>query len=939
MREKKVSGVKSEELYRLLFENSADAILLTYPDGRISAANPAACRMFGRTEAEFKRIGRAGTVDLKDPRIPAIIEERRRTGKFSGEIGHVRKDGSVFPGEITTNIFRGPDGVERMATVIRDITERKRAEEKLRESEAEYRSLFEDSILAISQATPDGHSIRANMTYAHMYGYSTPDQMIREVSDFGQFYVHPEERKDVLRIINEKGFMEPREFQLVRRDGTPFTALVSARAVKDPNGKLLYYQATHIDITELKRTEQARREAESLLRTVLNSAPITIFATDSQGKFTLSEGKGLEHAGLKPSENVGVSAVDLYDSMAFIKPSGQVITGRDIFRRVLAGETVIARNELRGVCFDNHIGPVCDADGKVVGMVGVAIDITERKQAESKREAALEALAQQNEALSKLNRFSIELSMLSSQDNLELFITKRIKEIAGAVAAIFSEYNPENRTTTARYIDMEPGLLGKVVGLLGKQVEKIRSLVSEETYREMTTEIVGMPRTLYEASFGAVSRPVGAAIEALLKVDRFIGIAYLIEGKLYGTSLLAMGKGQPDPSKQILENFSFLAALSLRRKRAESQREAALEALSESEEIFRQFMKNSPIYVFFKDEKFRAIRLSDNYEKMLGRPIDELLGKNLDELFPSELAKSMVADDMRILAENKQIVIEEELNGRFYTTFKFPITIEGKARYLAGFTMDITESKQAEENLGKSESNLRALAMELSRVEQSERQRLALFLHDEIGQSLALVQLKLGSLAGDSKSKSDKRQIKELRDLLETIIEQTHSLTFELSPPVLHQLGLAAAIEWAGEKVSRDHGLNFAFNDNGEAKSLNSDLQAILFRCIRELMLNTVKHAQAKNLTVAIAREGEEISFAIADDGCGFDPSLQDTRTEEAGFGLLSVREHLVMMGGACRIQSAPGQGTRITLTIPRGEGGGARRSMPNSGRVPHSRK
>ena len=202
-----------------------------------------------------------------------------------------------------------------MATVIRDITERKRAEEKLRESEAEYRSLFEDSILAISQATPDGHSIRANMTYAHMYGYSTPDQMIREVSDFGQFYVHPEERKDVLRIINEKGFMEPREFQLVRRDGTPFTALVSARAVKDPNGKLLYYQATHIDITELKRTEQARREAESLLRTVLNSAPITIFATDSQGKFTLSEGKGLEHAGLKPSENVGVSAVDLYDSM------------------------------------------------------------------------------------------------------------------------------------------------------------------------------------------------------------------------------------------------------------------------------------------------------------------------------------------------------------------------------------------------------------------------------------------------------------------------------------------------------------------------------------------------------------------------------------------------------------------------------------------------
>ena len=676
--------------------------------------------------------------------------------------------------------------------------------------------------------------------------------------------------------------------------------------------------------------------------------------------------------------------------------------------------------------------------GGKVGQKQLAFDITERKRAESQREAALEALAQQNEALSKLNHFAIELSMLSPEDNLEVLITKRIKEITGAVAAIFSEYNPENRTTTIRHIEMEPGLLGKTVGLLGRQVEKIHSPVSDEMYREITTKIVGMRRTLYEASFGAVSRPVGAAIQALLKVDRFIGIACLIEGKLYGTSLLAMSKGQPDPSKQILENFSFLAALSLRRKQAEERLEKssqllrdtgemakvggweldlstnevswtevyrihgvkpgfkptleeamnfyvpesrstleealkkaaktgepydleslfipsgskdkiwvrllgravysggkivklvgtfqnidkykrAEEALRESEEIFRQFMKNSPIYVFFKDENIKAIRLSDNYEKMLGRPIDELLGKNMGELFPSELAKSMVADDMRILAEDKQIVIEEELNGRYYTTFKFPIHIEGKPRYLAGFTMDITERRRAEEALRKSESNLRALAMKLSRAEERERHHLAVYLHDEIGQSLALLQMKLGSFATASKSKSDKHDIKVLRDLLETIIEQTHTLTFELSPPVLQQLGLEAAIEWAGEKISRDHGLDFTFNDDGIAKSLNPDLQAILFRCVCELMLNTVKHAKAKRLTVAIAREGEKILYTIADDGLGFDPSLYDTRTEEPGFGLLSVREHLAAMGGNCRIQSTPGQGTRITLTVPVG--------------------
>ncbi len=120
------------------------------------------------------------------------------------------------------------------------------------------------------------------------------------------------------------------------------------------------------------------------------------------------------------------------------------------------------------------------------------------------------------------------------------------------------------------------------------------------------------------------------------------------------------------------------------------------QALRESEEIFNQFMEHSPIYVFFKDKDTRSIRLSRNYERMLGRPVSELLGKTMDDLFPSDLAKNMMADDLRVLHEGKQIEIEEELDGRFYLTTKFPIISEGQAHYLAGFTIDITERKQAE---------------------------------------------------------------------------------------------------------------------------------------------------------------------------------------------------------------------------------------------------
>lgn len=127
--------------------------------------------------------------------------------------------------------------------------------------------------------------------------------------------------------------------------------------------------------------------------------------------------------------------------------------------------------------------------------------------------------------------------------------------------------------------------------------------------------------------------------------------------------------------------------------------DVATTGLRESEQIFDSFMKHSPIYVFFKDQEIRALRLSQNYETMLGRPLKDLLGRTMDDLFPSELARSMIADDKRIIKEGKQVVVQESFNGHTYRTIKFPIQLEGKPRYLAGYTIDITEQRQAADKL------------------------------------------------------------------------------------------------------------------------------------------------------------------------------------------------------------------------------------------------
>jgi diguanylate cyclase (GGDEF)-like protein/PAS domain S-box-containing protein len=138
-----------------------------------------------------------------------------------------------------------------------------------------------------------------------------------------------------------------------------------------------------------------------------------------------------------------------------------------------------------------------------------------------------------------------------------------------------------------------------------------------------------------------------------------------------------------------------------------TENKVAEAALKENEIIFSSFLDQSQVYVFFKDKNIRSLRLSKNYEQMLGMSISNLLGKTMNDLFPSELAKSMVADDVRILNGGQRVTVEEEFNGRIYETVKFPIVKDGKPDMLAGITVDITERKQAEEALRRSERDLR----------------------------------------------------------------------------------------------------------------------------------------------------------------------------------------------------------------------------------------
>jgi PAS domain S-box-containing protein len=266
----------------------------------------------------------------------------------------------------------------------RAITGRKRAEEELRESEEQYRQLFENSMLAISQASLDGRFLRVNMAYARMYGYASPEQMIADVTDIKhQRYANREDRKDVLRILSEKGVMGPREIAMVRRNGTRFTVEVLAQEIRDVSGRFLCYQASHIDITERKRAQEALREAHQFNEQIIRGANEGVIVYGRDLRYEIWNPYMEQLTGLPASDVLGRSPLEVFP---FLRDTGVIET----IVKALAGGTPAPRDfpfhvpqTGRSGWTEDRTAPLRNADGAVVGAVGMVRDITAWKLAET----------------------------------------------------------------------------------------------------------------------------------------------------------------------------------------------------------------------------------------------------------------------------------------------------------------------------------------------------------------------------------------------------------------------------------------------------------------------------------------------------------------------------------------------------------------------------
>lgn len=231
---------------------------------------------------------------------------------------------------------------------------------------------------------------------------------------------------------------------------------------------------------------------------------------------------------------------------------------------------------------------------------------------------------------------------------------------------------------------------------------------------------------------------------------------------------------------------------------------------------------------------------------------------------------------------------------------------------------EVLERKRSEERIGFFRARLRSLAAELSLAEEAERRAIASELHDRIGQTLTTLKLKTVEIQRSAAFSGYEQTLEEMRTLLDQTIRATRSLTVEISPPVLYELGLVPAIRWLGDQSERKQKLAVEVLATDDVEPADEVVQITVFKALREFLVNTVKHAGARRVAISVKSRDGRLLVSYRDDGVGFDPEVVEgmgTRTD--AFGLFNVRERCEYLGGKAEFGSRPDCGVDFRLELP----------------------
>lgn len=763
-------------------------------------------------------------------------------------------------------------------------------------------------------------------------------------------------------------------FQL-RRHAAQLEATVaeSADELKAAN------RALRQEVVERKEAEAAVRESETRFRELVELLPQTVLETDARSHITFVNHFGQDSFGCDPHELVQRDIAELF------APEDRRRIRRNVQKR-LDGER-FEDHEYLAVRADGTSFPVLLYSspilrgGAPVGLRCIAVDITDRKQAET---ALRDSLQTSTEIVSSIPS-GLFIYQYEPPETLTLVTAN---PAAGRLTGLdpsehigrpFDEIWPEAKGTglTDHYLDvMRTGhtfrteefvyhdnrvdgvfsirafrIAGDRLGVAFENVTERRKaeLALRESERKLSTLMANLPgmayRCLVDDEWTMLFVSQGCTVltgydcadvtdsrtisynEIIHPDDRphvrneihkavAAGIPFQIEYRILTADrqerwVWERGRQVDGRAGDTAILEGFILDVSERKKAEEALRTASTE--------WQTTFNSLSDVVWLLDSECRIRRCNRATAEVIGLEPDRILGRHCWEVVHKTDGPIEECPILRMQRSHHRESMSFPIGPRWFEITVDPIfgpshRLEGAVHIMS----DITERKEATEELLAYQKKLKAIASELSLTEERERRRIAVDLHDHACQSLALSKMRLQDLIEQANPVST-QELQSICTTLNTTIESVRELTFDLSSPTLYKFGLTAALkELLEDKLRGEHHIAYRFSDDRKAKPLPQDVLVLLFQSVRELLINVIKHARAREVALDIRREIDCIRITVADDGMGFDvDEVLSSPARGRSVGLFNIRERLDYIGGTLDVHSEPGHGSRFVLAAP----------------------
>ena len=889
---------ESETQYRELVQSANSIILRMDLKGNVTFFNKFAQSFFGYSEGEI--IGRnvVGTivpeVDSSGRDLAAMIEEIGRQPKLyeSNENENVCSNGKRVWISWTNRAVHDKNGnISETLCIGNDITDHRRGVKELIKTKSFLENIIENSWDPILVADSKGYITRVNKSFLHMLGYKSEEVMGKHASvlapakkgnyetSMGEpIEVNEEFFNNVKGVISQlfnEGKVINKETYFMRKDKKLVHTEDSIVVLYDEEEEVIGAVDIIRDISEKRKAEKEIKEGRDFLASVIERSMDGIAIVNEKG-YILSLNVALETMSqLKKEKLIGkhISILTVEDKNLrknILKKTGE------LFEKGFASyesKHKVGREDYIDV--ECSVSMIKNDEGNYIAGVSIIRNITERKRAEKELEETKEYLD---------NIIESSLDSMVVADN-EGYITK----------------------VNSSFLN----LLGYEEGeVLGKMVPEF-SPTREETFESTTGEFVEIDRAFLDEIAEIVS-------------------GFLRDGRVANWETYLVNKNK----KVVPVDINIVCLYGNGRNRIGAvgvlrditERKKIEKEIRDAKDFLENVFKTSADGIVVADQHDCITMVNDATAAILGCSRDELIGKHINDFLPkgkkhrgrlnelvaTVLEKGFVTEFERSWLKKDGSVIDVE------TTAAVLKDKKGGLIGSVGSIKDISQRKQSEKKLLEYQNRLKSLAAQLTLTEEKDRRRFATYLHDQVGQALFISKLKLGTIKEHASSTDTAESLEEIINIIEQTIKETRTLTFELSPPILYQLGLEAALEWLVEQMQKQYDITICFEDDKISKPLNESVLILLFRAVRELLVNVTKHAKAQSVKVTTRRDGKNIKIFVEDDGVGFTVSKNgSSNSTNDGFGLFSIEERLDSLGGHLEIESEVGRGACVTIIAP----------------------